>query len=101
MDILSQMTERAKANRKRIVLPEGDEPRTLEAANILLKDEIADLILIVPSEHLCKFHIPFIPFLLLAILIILNLTIIPNYFTYFFNCKINQCTNYITCCVHQ
>ena len=46
MDILSQMTERAKANRKRIVLPEGDEPRTLEAANILLKDEIADLILI-------------------------------------------------------
>lgn len=46
MDILSQMTERAKANVKRIVLPEGDEPRTLEAANILLKDKIADLILI-------------------------------------------------------
>ena len=46
MDILSQMTERAKANIRRIVLPEGDEPRTLEAANIILKDKIADLILI-------------------------------------------------------
>ena len=46
MDILEQMTARAKANPRRIVLPEGDEPRTLEAANILLKDEIAHLILI-------------------------------------------------------
>ena len=40
------MIARAKANRQRIVLPEGDEPRTLEAANILLKDKIAELILI-------------------------------------------------------
>ena len=46
MDILEQMTARAKANPRRIVLPEGDEARTLEAANILLKDEIAHLILI-------------------------------------------------------
>ena len=46
MDILSQMTERAKTNIRRIVLPEGDEPRTLEAANIILKDKIVDLILI-------------------------------------------------------
>ena len=46
MDILSQMTARAKANKQRIVLPEGDEPRTLEAANIILKDDIANLILI-------------------------------------------------------
>ena len=38
MDILEQMVARAKANPQRIVLPEGDEPRTLEAANILLKD---------------------------------------------------------------
>ena len=40
------MTTRAKANKQRIVLPEGDEPRTLEAANIILKDDIANLILI-------------------------------------------------------
>ena len=46
MDILERMSARAKANPRRIVLPEGDEPRTLEAANILLRDEIAHLILI-------------------------------------------------------
>ena len=46
MDILQQMRERAQANLQRIVLPEGDEPRTLEAANIILKDRIANLILI-------------------------------------------------------
>ena len=46
MNILNQMLARAKANPQRIVLPEGDEPRTLEAANILLKDKIAQLILI-------------------------------------------------------
>ncbi len=46
MDILQQMRERAQANLQRIVLPEGDEPRTLEAANIILKDKIANLILI-------------------------------------------------------
>ena len=39
MDLLSQIIARAKACRQRIVLPEGDEPRTLEAANILLKDK--------------------------------------------------------------
>jgi len=46
MDILAQMTARAKANKQRIVLPEGDEPRTLEAANIILKEGIANLILV-------------------------------------------------------
>ena len=46
MDILAQMLERAQQNQKRIVLPEGDEPRTLEAANIILRDKIAKLILI-------------------------------------------------------
>ena len=46
MEILEQMVARAKANPQRIVLPEGDEPRTLEAANILLRDKIAQLILI-------------------------------------------------------
>ncbi len=46
MDILQQMTERAKQHQVRIVLPEGDEPRTLEAANIILRDKIAKLTLI-------------------------------------------------------
>jgi phosphate acetyltransferase len=46
MEILDQMLHRAQANPQRIVLPEGDEPRTLEAANLLLKDKVAKLILI-------------------------------------------------------
>ena len=52
MDILEQMIARAKANPQRIVLPEGDEPRTLEAANILLRDKIAQLILIGDPEKI-------------------------------------------------
>lgn len=54
MDILEQMIERARKNPKRIVLPEGDEPRTLEAANILLKDQLAELILIGNKERIEK-----------------------------------------------
>lgn len=37
---------RAKQNPQRIVLPEGDEPRTLEAANSILEEGIAQLTLI-------------------------------------------------------
>ncbi|MCQ2342864.1 MAG: phosphate acetyltransferase [Paludibacteraceae bacterium] len=54
MTILEQMTERAKKNPQRIVLPEGDEPRTLEAANILLKEQLAKLILIGNRETIEK-----------------------------------------------
>ena len=32
MDLISQIVERAKANKQRIVLPEGTEERTLKAA---------------------------------------------------------------------
>lgn len=46
MDVLQQIMERAKSNLQRIVLPESDEPRTLEAANIVLKEKLAKLILI-------------------------------------------------------
>ena len=46
MDILEKMRQRAKENPQRIVLPEGDELRTLEAANQLLKEELAKIILI-------------------------------------------------------
>lgn len=40
------MYARAKSNPQRIVLPEGDEPRTLEAANIILEQGLAKLTLI-------------------------------------------------------
>lgn len=52
MDILQKMLERAQQNPQRIVLPEGDEPRTLEAANIILRDKIANLILIGPKAKI-------------------------------------------------
>ena len=32
MDLISEIVERAKANKQRIVLPEGTEERTLKAA---------------------------------------------------------------------
>lgn len=46
MDLISQIIKRAQANKQRIVLPEGTEERTLKAANQILTDEVADLILI-------------------------------------------------------
>jgi phosphate acetyltransferase len=51
MNLMQSILARAKANRQRIVLPEGTEERTLIAANRLLADEIADILLIGnPSE---------------------------------------------------
>ncbi|MFN8102264.1 MAG: phosphate acetyltransferase [Mycobacterium sp.] len=38
-----QLLERARADRKRIVLPEGDDDRILKAAGRLLRREVADL----------------------------------------------------------
>ena len=43
---LQSVIERAKQERKTIVLPEGDDPRTLEAAERILADGIADLIIL-------------------------------------------------------
>ncbi len=46
MDLLNKIMERAKANVQRIVLPEGTEIRTLKAADFILKEKAAKLILI-------------------------------------------------------
>ena len=46
MELVEQLITRDKANRQLIVLPEGTEERTLKAANQILTDEVADLILI-------------------------------------------------------
>ncbi|MDD4991597.1 MAG: phosphate acetyltransferase [Paludibacter sp.] len=46
MDLLEKIMARAKANLQRIVLPEGTEIRTLKAADIILKEKAAKLILI-------------------------------------------------------
>ncbi|MCL1943715.1 MAG: phosphate acetyltransferase [Candidatus Azobacteroides sp.] len=51
MDLIQSIIERAKANKQRIVLPEGTEERTLKAADRVLADEVAEIILIGnPSE---------------------------------------------------
>ena len=52
MSVMNQIVERAKANKQRIVLPEGTEERTLKAANQLLADEVAELILIGNPEEI-------------------------------------------------
>lgn len=46
MDLISEIVERAKANKQRIVLPEGTEERTLTAADQLLRDGVAHLIIL-------------------------------------------------------
>lgn len=46
MDLMQQIIARAKASKQRIVLPEGTEERTLKAADRLIADGIADIILI-------------------------------------------------------
>ncbi len=46
MNLLESMIQRAKADQQRIVLPEGLELRTLQAADRLLHDEVAEIILL-------------------------------------------------------
>jgi len=46
MGLIEQIIARAKSNKQRIVLPEAEEERTLMAADRVLADDIADLILI-------------------------------------------------------
>ncbi len=52
MDIVEEIVKRAKANRQRIVLPEGTEERTLKAADKVLADGVADLIIIGNPEEI-------------------------------------------------
>lgn len=52
MDLISSIIERAKADKQRIVLPEGTEERTLIAADRALADGIADLIIIGNPEEI-------------------------------------------------
>ena len=54
MDLLQQIVARAKANKQRIVLPEAEEERTLKAADRVLADDLADLILIGNPDNIKK-----------------------------------------------
>ena len=55
MALFDKLIQTAKQNRQRIVLAEGTEPRTLQAADMLLRDEIAYITLIgKPAEITAK-----------------------------------------------
>jgi phosphate acetyltransferase len=46
MDLIQQIKEKAKQHQMRIVLPEGEEERTLKAADIILNEGLAKILLI-------------------------------------------------------
>jgi len=46
MELIEKMTARAKAHPQRIVLPEGTEPRTLSAADRIIAEGLAEIVLI-------------------------------------------------------
>lgn len=46
MDLINKIKENAKKNKKRIVLPESLEERTLKAADIIIDEGIAEIILV-------------------------------------------------------
>ena len=52
MGLIEEIIQNAQANKQRIVLPEGDEPRTLKAADRIIADGIADVILIGPAQKI-------------------------------------------------
>ena len=54
MDLLSQIVARAKSNKQRIVLPEATEERTLRAADRVMADDIADIILLGNPDEIKK-----------------------------------------------
>lgn len=54
MKLLDQIMQRAKANPQRIVLPEGTEIRTLKAADIILQEKAAKLILIGDEKEISR-----------------------------------------------
>ena len=54
MDLLRQIVARAKSNKQRIVLPEATEERTLRAADRVMADDIADIILLGNPDEIKK-----------------------------------------------
>ena len=52
MDLVKKIIERAKSDKQRIVLPEATEERTLRAADRVLADDVADIILIGNPEEI-------------------------------------------------
>ncbi len=54
MGLMDSIKASAKANPKRIVLPEGSEPRTIKAAAVIAKEQIAKVVLVGNEEEIKK-----------------------------------------------
>lgn len=54
MSLMDKIKEKAKGNIKTIVLPEGEEPRTVKAASIIAKEGIANVILIGDEKKIAE-----------------------------------------------
>jgi len=54
MDLIEQIKENARKNKKRIVLPEGYEERTLKAADKAIQEGLAEIFLIGRPESMLK-----------------------------------------------
>lgn len=55
MSFIEQLKEKARANRKRIVLPEGMDRRTYEAVEQIIKEDFADVVLLATEEEVEKY----------------------------------------------
>ena len=54
MALMDVIKKKAMGNRKKILLPEGDEPRTVQAASLIAKEGIADVILLGNEANIKK-----------------------------------------------
>jgi phosphate acetyltransferase len=54
MNLIDQIKENARKNKKRIVLPESYEERTLKAADLILQDGIAEIVLVGKPDDIHK-----------------------------------------------
>ncbi len=55
MNFIDELKEKARASRKTIVLPEGMDRRTYEAAQQILKEDFADIIILATEEEFDKY----------------------------------------------
>ncbi|MBU5482745.1 phosphate acetyltransferase [Clostridium sp. MSJ-11] len=54
MKLMNEIWQKAKANRKRIVLPEGEEERNIKACEMITKNGLADVVLVGNEANIKK-----------------------------------------------
>ena len=54
MELIESIVKRAQADPQRIILPEGTEERTLKAADIILEQKIAEIVLLGNKQEIEK-----------------------------------------------